>query len=71
MINMSKERTIACIYYQCEGACALNREGTFWHYCQHCPSYAAIKGGKEARKNLKKEKQMEAKKRELRDSKWY
>ena len=67
---MSKERTIACQYYMCEGDCALDREGTFWRYCQHCPDYIAIRGGKPARKNLKKEKLRDARKRELRDSKW-
>jgi hypothetical protein len=65
-----KDRTIACIYYAAEGQCAEGREGTFWRACQHCDNYQPIAGGRPARKNLKKEKQIEQKKRDLRDTLW-
>lgn len=51
-----KEREIACQYYQFEKSCSIGKEGTFWKSCQHCSKYVPIKGGKPARKNLKKEK---------------
>ena len=67
---MAKERNSACQHYEYEGQCALGREGTFWHYCQKCSKYDAIPGGKPARKNLKEEKMRDARKKELRESKW-
>lgn len=67
---MSKERTITCQHYEHEGSCSLGREAEFWKYCQRCPDYLPIKNGRAARKNLKKEKQIEAQKRDLREMRW-
>lgn len=53
---MAKDRNIACIYYEAEGCCKKNREGTFYHYCQKCDRYDPIKGGKPARVNNKRKK---------------
>lgn len=53
---MARDREIACIHYEYEGACDLGREGTFRKACQTCKNYKAVKGGKPARPNLRKEK---------------
>lgn len=53
---MATTREIACVYYFAEGQCLKGRVGTFYHQCQHCDLYRPIKGGRPARKNLKKEK---------------
>lgn len=53
---MSRDREIACKYYIAEGICSKGRNGTFYHYCQKCSNYEAIKGGRPARKNLRREK---------------
>jgi hypothetical protein len=65
-----KDRNIACQHYLCEGTCVKGHDGTFWSTCQHCGDYFPVAGGKPARKNLKREKQMEQKKRDLRDTIW-
>lgn len=52
-----KDREIACMYYINEGNCSKGREGTFRKACQTCDKYRALKGGKPARRNLKKEKE--------------
>lgn len=51
-----KERTIACVYYACEGECLKGREGTFWGACQRCKIYLPTKGGKPARLDLHRQK---------------
>lgn len=51
---MAKDRGVACEYYVCEGSCKIGREGTFFHYCQHCSKYKPIPGGKNIRPNRKK-----------------
>lgn len=53
---MAKDREITCIHYKCEGCCDLGHEGTFHKACQKCKQYKALKGGKPARRNLKREK---------------
>ena len=53
---MAKDREIACIHYINEGNCALGKEGTFRHQCQTCKTYKALRGGKPARPNLKRDK---------------
>ena len=53
---MAKDREIACIHYVCERNCDLGKEGTFRKQCQICKTYKAVKGGKAARPNLKREK---------------
>lgn len=51
-----KDREIQCIHYISEKHCDLGKEGTFRKACQHCASYKPLKGGRPARKNLKREK---------------
>lgn len=51
---MAKDREITCIHYKYEGCCDLGHEGTFRKACQKCKQYKALKGGKPARRNLKK-----------------
>lgn len=51
-----KDREIACEFYICEGSCSKGREGTFRKACQTCSKYRPMKGGRPARRNLKKEK---------------
>lgn len=53
---MAKDREITCIHYKYEGCCDLGYEGTFRKVCQKCKQYKALKGGKPARRNLKREK---------------
>lgn len=53
---MARDREVACKSYICEGNCSKGREGTFRDYCQVCNKYDPIKGGRPARKNLKREK---------------
>lgn len=53
---MAKDREIVCEYYQCEGVCKKNHEGTFHKGCQKCKDYHPIKGRKPARLNLKRQK---------------
>lgn len=53
---MAKDREITCIHYKYEGCCDLGHEGTFRKACQKCKQYKALKGGKPARRNLKREK---------------
>lgn len=55
-ITNMKDREIACKSYVCEGNCSKGREGTFRSYCQTCNKYDPIKGGRPARKNLRREK---------------
>lgn len=51
-----KDREIACVYYEFEGKCSKGRDGTFRKACQTCNKYKALKGGRPAHKNLKKQK---------------
>ena len=53
---MAKDRYVACYYYIAEGKCKKGREGTFYKKCQTCDKYLPVKGGRPAKKNLKKEK---------------
>lgn len=53
---MSKVREVACEFYVCEGVCTKGREGTFRKQCQICNKYSPIKGGRPARKDLRREK---------------
>lgn len=54
---MAKDREVACEFYICEGSCSKGREGTFRKTCQTCSKYRPVKGGRPARRNLKREKQ--------------
>lgn len=51
-----RDREIACEFYVCEGECKKGRPGTFRKACQTCSLYRAIRGGRPARPNLKREK---------------
>lgn len=62
---MAVNREIACIFYECEGECLKGREGTFRKSCQTCKDYKAQKGGRPARKNLRKEKMAKANERDV------
>lgn len=62
---MAKERERVCVFYQHEGGCLKGREGTFRDYCQTCDKYIPLKGAKPVRKNLKKQKLVDARNREI------
>ena len=51
-----KDRGVACVNYKHEGSCKLGRDGTFFHYCQHCDAYKPVPGGKNIKPNRKREK---------------
>jgi hypothetical protein len=53
---MSRTREIACKHYQYEGCCALGKAGTFRKQCQICSSYSALKNGKKAREDTRKQR---------------
>lgn len=60
-----KEREIACIYYEAEGRCQKGRDGTFRKACQRCDWYKAVKGGRPARKDLRRQKKEEVRNKEF------
>ena len=62
-----KDREIACKYYVCENECTKGREGTFREACQTCNLYVAVKGGRPARKDLRRHKKEDALKKDLRE----
>ena len=51
-----RDREISCVSYLYEGKCAKGHKGLFRKTCQTCPDYVAVRGGRPARKNLKREK---------------
>lgn len=53
---MAKTRNVACQFYANEGNCTKGREGTFWRKCQTCNLYAAVRGGKVAKPDTRREK---------------
>lgn len=64
---MAKDGFIKCEYYLNEGNCSKGREGTFYHSCQHCDLYKAVRGAAPAKKNLKKQKLQKAKESAAKD----
>lgn len=60
-----KTREIACIHYVCEGNCDLHKEASFYKHCQICKTYKAIRGGKPARKDNRKQKKDKIMKKEM------
>lgn len=63
---MAKDRFVKCEFYLNEGNCAKKREGSFYHYCQHCDQYRPVRGSIPAKKNLKREKIEKARKEDFR-----
>lgn len=61
-----KDRTVACIYYDHEGACRKGRAGTFWHQCQKCSLYNPIRGGEPVRKDIRNKKRADAERKDAR-----
>lgn len=59
---MAKDRGVACKSYICESNCRKGREGTFFGYCQHCDAYDPVRGGKNIKPNLKRQKMEKFKK---------
>lgn len=53
---MAKDREIQCKHYICEGNCDLGKEGTFRKACQTCKTYSALRGGKPARTDNRRQK---------------
>lgn len=51
---MAKDRITPCVYYECVGKCAKNRDASYSGYCQKCDKYKPR--AKERHLNLKKEK---------------
>jgi hypothetical protein len=51
-----RDRERQCVYYEYEGSCLKGREGTFRHSCQTCSSYSALKNGKKAREDTRKQR---------------
>jgi len=55
-----KDRTIACVYYDHEGACLKGRRGTFWGQCQRCSLYTPQRHGEPIREDLRLKKRADA-----------
>lgn len=53
---MAKDRYVACCYHIAEGKYQKCRECSFYKKCQTCDKYLPVKGGRPAKKNLKKKK---------------
>ena len=62
---MAKDREIVCEFYQCEGVCKKNHQGTFRKICQKCSDYRPIKGRQPARLNLKRYKIEKARQKDI------
>lgn len=60
-----KNREIACQFYEYEGRCLKGREGTFRKACQKCKLYKAIKGGRPARKDLRRQKREDIRRKDM------
>lgn len=63
---MAKDREIACEFYDHEGVCLKNHEGTFRSHCQVCKDYRAKRGGIPFRKDLRREKKDKQEEKESR-----
>ena len=53
---MAKDREIQCVHYIAEKHCDLGKEGTFRKACQTCKTYSALRGGKPARTDNRRQK---------------
>lgn len=51
-----KDREIACVHYIAENNCDLGKDATFRGHCQTCPTYSAIKHGRPARIDTRKQR---------------
>lgn len=51
-----KTKEFACIHYEYEGHCDLNKEASFYHLCQTCPEYKAKPHSKPAREDTRRRK---------------
>ena len=51
-----KDREIACVHYKAENNCDLGKDATFRGHCQTCPTYSAIKHGRPARVDTRKQR---------------
>ena len=51
-----KDREIACVHYIAENNCDLGKDATFRGHCQTCPTYSAIKHGRPARVDTRKQR---------------
>lgn len=51
-----KDREIACVHYRAERVCDLGKDGSFRGHCQTCPTYSALRGGRPARPDTRKQR---------------
>ena len=51
-----KDREIQCVHYVCEGVCDLGKKGTFRKHCQTCKTYSALRHGRPARVDTRKQR---------------
>ena len=51
-----EDREIACVHYIAENNCDLGKDATFRGHCQTCPTYSAIKHGRPARIDTRKQR---------------
>ena len=66
-IIVAKTREIACQHYKYEGCCDLGKKAEFRGHCQVCPSYSALKGGRPARLDKRRQKKDKIYKKESRE----
>lgn len=64
-IIVAKTREIACIHYRAEENCDLGKKAEFRGHCQTCPSYSALKGGRPARLDKRRQKKDKIYKNEM------
>lgn len=60
-----KDREIVCIHYRAEENCDLGKKAEFRGHCQTCPTYSALKGGRPARLDKRRQKRDKIYKNEM------